>query len=98
MCGNLTATLETAANLELSLHATPVLMPPLLHDSTTPANSGRAAFDRQLDDWAKMALCMNAINRSLGMPDPYPFVLSESIHDKLYFIHRVVALKQVAQS
>lgn len=68
-----------------------------LMDSTTPPNSERAAFDRQLDDWASMALCMNAINRSLGLPDPYPFVLSESIHDKLYFIHRVVALAEVAQ-
>lgn len=105
---HLTDTLETAANFELSLRASPVLMPPLLQGPSAPALPGRAAddrlpfdrpqFDRQLADWARMALCLNAINRSLGLPDPYPFVLSEAIHDKLYFIHRVVAQTELAPS
>jgi hypothetical protein len=37
-----------------------------------------------------MAVAMNAMNRSMGMPDPYPFVLGPAVLDKLYFVHRVV--------
>ena len=60
-------------------------------DAPTHAARSRAVFDRQLTDWAQMALAMNAVNRSMGMPDPYPFVLGAAVQDKLYFIHRVVA-------
>jgi hypothetical protein len=95
---HITDTLETAADFDLTLLAKPVLMPPLLLDTTAPANAERPAFDRQVTDWADMALCINAINRSLGLPDPYPFVLSQSIHDKLFFIHRVVAFAAVEKS
>lgn len=40
---------------------------------------------------------MNAINRSMGMPDPYPFVLAPAAIDKLYFVHRVIAHGGVAR-
>jgi hypothetical protein len=88
---HITDTLETGAHFELSLRATPVRMPPLLLESTMPTAADRQQFDAQLADWARMALCMNAINRSLGLADAYPFVLGEAIHAKLHFIHRVVA-------
>ena len=34
---------------------------------------------------------MNEINRSMGQPDMYPFVLSDEVKGKLHFIHMIVA-------
>jgi hypothetical protein len=93
---HITDTLEMAANFAFSVGGTTIQMPPLL-DAKTRSGSRRRAFDRQISDWASMALAINAINRSMGMPDPYPFVLGDAIHDKLYFIHRVIAQAGAAQ-
>ena len=40
-----------------------------------------------LDAWVPLTVAMNSINRSMGQPDFYPFVLSKPIVDKLAFIH-----------
>ena len=84
-------TLESAADHQLALAGEAIALPPLLLAPPPAAAERRAAFDRQLDDWGRMALAMNAVNRSMGMPDPYPFVLGPAVLDKLYFIHRVIA-------
>lgn len=36
-----------------------------------------------IGDWMALAVGMNALNRSLGLDDPYPFVLTETIRLKL---------------
>jgi hypothetical protein len=43
-----------------------------------------------LDAWAPLSVALNALNRSMGLPDPYPFVLSEPSLQKIRFVHRVV--------
>ncbi len=40
---------------------------------------------------------VNEINRSMGQPDMYPFVLSEEAKGKLHFIHMIVAKHARAQ-
>ncbi len=94
---HITDTLETAADGEFAVRGTPMLLPQLLLDTPSPAAHRSIAFARQLADWRHMALAMNAVNRSMGMPDPYPFVLSERVQSKLYFIHRVVARASACQ-
>jgi hypothetical protein len=37
--------------------------------------------------WAPVTLALNCLNRSLGQPDVYPFVLSMPVVEKLGFIH-----------
>lgn len=37
-----------------------------------------------------IALAVNAVNRSLGQPDLYPFVLSEPAIEKLAFVHALI--------
>ncbi len=57
-----------------------------------------AAFDaygpgdmRQLiDAWLPITLAVNSINRCMGQPDLYPFVLTPSVVAKLNFIHDLV--------
>jgi len=40
--------------------------------------------------WPPLTVAVNAINRSLGQPDVYPFVLSPAIERKLGFVHELV--------
>ncbi len=47
-------------------------------------------IDEWLADWARLAEALNAMNRSMGMQDAYPFVLGAGVIDKLRFVQRVV--------
>lgn len=49
------------------------------------------SFDHVLERWAKLTVALNSINRSMGLRDMYPFVLSKSVVDKLRFISEVIA-------
>jgi hypothetical protein len=46
-----------------------------------------AAMDRLIDAWLPLTFAMNSINRSMGLPDLYPFVLSPTVIAKLTFVH-----------
>lgn len=51
----------------------------------------RAAEIGQLvDAWMPLSLALNSLNRAMGQPDLYPFVLSAPVIEKLAFIHRLV--------
>jgi len=43
-----------------------------------------------LDAWLPMTYALNALNRSMGADDIYPFVLSPAVIEKLGFIHQLV--------
>jgi hypothetical protein len=45
------------------------------------------SFGRALDDWLPLTYSLNAINRSMGHDDLYPFTLAAPIVDKLAFVH-----------
>jgi hypothetical protein len=47
-----------------------------------------ADLDRLVKAWLPLTFALNAINRSMGMPDLYPFVLAPTVVFKLAFIHR----------
>ncbi len=47
-------------------------------------------FDQVLEKWAELTVGLNCINRSMGLRDLYPFVLSQTVVDKLYFISEVI--------
>jgi hypothetical protein len=49
------------------------------------------SFDKMLDSWVPLTYVINSINRSMGQPDMYPFVLSTPAVDKLRFVHAVIA-------
>ncbi|MGG5823300.1 zinc-binding metallopeptidase family protein [Falsiroseomonas sp. HW251] len=50
----------------------------------------RASIEDILLAWTPLTVAMNAMNRSMGTPDLYPFVLSEAVGRKLGFIHELV--------
>ncbi|MBN3521300.1 putative zinc-binding peptidase [Algoriphagus lutimaris] len=47
-------------------------------------------FEKILKDWGPISFAINSLNRSMGMPDMYPFVISPIVKAKMEFIHRLV--------
>lgn len=43
-----------------------------------------------VDVWLPLTYAVNSLNRSMGQPDLYPFVLSQPAIEKLEFVHRLV--------
>jgi hypothetical protein len=50
----------------------------------------RASFDRMIEDWFPLTYVLNNLNRGLGLPDGYPFVLSAPVIEKLRFVHETI--------
>jgi hypothetical protein len=48
-----------------------------------------ADFGQIMAMWLPLTFAMNSLNRSMGQPDPYPFIISPAVADKLAFIHKV---------
>jgi len=47
-------------------------------------------FDNWYSEWARVAQTMNALNRSMGLSDAYPFILTEIVRAKLHFIDYLI--------
>ncbi|MBJ3776875.1 zinc-binding metallopeptidase family protein [Acuticoccus mangrovi] len=47
-------------------------------------------IDALIAAFVPITVAMNAINRSMGQPDLYPFVLSRPVEEKLGFVHRLI--------
>jgi hypothetical protein len=54
---------------------------------TTPSPRPQARIEDIVADWIPLAGALNAINRSLGHHDAYPFTLSLTVMAKLAFVH-----------
>lgn len=44
-----------------------------------------------VDAFVPVSIAINAVNRALGQPDLYPFVLNAPVIDKMQFIHSLIA-------
>jgi hypothetical protein len=70
--------------------------PRMMHEEslTTDINldpyDGSADMQTIIDAWLPLTFAMNSLNRSMGHPDLYPFVLSPEVVKKLGFVHGVV--------
>ncbi len=47
-------------------------------------------FDDLLNAWFPLTFALNSLNRGMGLPDIYPFVLSDGAIRKLRFVHDVI--------
>ncbi|ADG99038.1 protein of unknown function UCP012641 [Segniliparus rotundus DSM 44985] len=54
---------------------------------------GRVGFDQLIEHWLPLAWSLNMVNRSMGHPDLYPFVLAPKVLDKMAFVHELVAAR-----
>ena len=51
---------------------------------------GPSGFDTMIEMWLPLAWSLNMVNRTMGKPDLYPFVLPVAVLEKMRFIHSVV--------
>jgi hypothetical protein len=69
-------TLETAQSFGLSVRP--------------PAGAGTSDFDALLAAWGELSVALNALNRSMGLPDAYPFAISPRVREKLAYVHDAI--------
>lgn len=85
---HLTDTLETAAACGLQMRPR---RPgdPIMENVGDPLAAPRS-FDELMAAWVSLTYLLNNLNRGLGLPDGYPFVLSATATEKLRFVHDTV--------
>jgi hypothetical protein len=86
---HITDTLETAAACGVSVR------PKRRDEPSLPrvpeaAGTAASAFDHLIASWYPLTYVLNNLNRGLGVPDAYPFVLSPPAVEKLRFVHETV--------
>lgn len=82
-------TLETAANFGLRLERE--LPDGTIHRAAPDFDAYRIReFAPVIEHWVPLTFALNSLNRSMGLQDLYPFVLSTTAIDKLHFVHDVV--------
>lgn len=75
-------TLDTAAQYEVSLQTQRIV---------DPVNKASGVdFDRLYEDWCRLTTVLNALNRSMGLDDAYPFTIPPQALGKLRFIHDLI--------
>jgi len=55
-----------------------------------PASAVSDDMDERIEHWVELAVNINLLNRSLDQPDPYPFVLTPKVIDKLKLVNTVI--------
>ncbi len=85
-------TLETARAYGLAVRAEPETpdsqAPPI---AMTARRLDFHSFDDILSAWIPLTTALNSLNRGMGLPDLYPFVLNSGAIRKLRFVHDVIA-------
>jgi hypothetical protein len=64
----------------------------------TDFDAHRADMARLVDAWIPLTFAANSMNRSMGLPDLYPFVLSKAAITKLAFVHACIHETRRAES
>ncbi|MBX3569086.1 MAG: putative zinc-binding metallopeptidase [Rhizobiaceae bacterium] len=95
---HITDTLEMVRSLNMKLGQLDTVDPNQL--AAGDPGSGAAAggdddgtrdFAKILERWLVLSEASNSINRCMGLPDLYPFVISPVAADKLRFVHELLA-------
>ena len=51
-------------------------------------------FDEIISKCVPLSFAVNSINRAMGIPDVYPFVITPKVIDKMKFVHRLLLSKR----
>ncbi|GGG30031.1 zinc-binding metallopeptidase family protein [Hymenobacter glacieicola] len=82
-------TLQTAYSFGLSVNPRPASDEQNLDATISQDPYQVADFAQVVDMWLPLTFAMNSLNRSMGQPDSYPFIIRPDVVRKLDFIHRV---------
>lgn len=83
-------TLETAADCGLSINPRRP-QKPTLSEVPDPLEPEGESFDVLIERWFPLTYVLNNLNRGLGLPDGYPFILSPAVIEKLRYVHETIA-------
>jgi hypothetical protein len=89
-------TLETAAAFGIRLR--PQVAKGAGLDAVVNFDPHVAELDRIVDTWLPLTFAVNSINRSMGQPDLYPFVLPPPVIWKLAFLHERIRAVDATRS
>jgi hypothetical protein len=89
-------TLETAGGFGLSLR--PKVGKAVELAAKIDFDPHHAPLDRIIEAWLPLTFAVNSINRSMGLPDLYPFVLTPPVIVKLAFLHRLIETRSRPQA
>jgi hypothetical protein len=81
-------TLETAHDFGFSIAGKRMELPEQLKNGNSPLRI--TDFDELLQDWTHLSVALNALNRSMGLNDAYPFAVTPPVVEKLRFVHNVI--------
>jgi len=87
-------TLETARAFSLSLRPVKTEAPPASDLTLAARRLDLSSFEELITGWTPLTIALNALNRSMGMNDVYPFVLHDRAVEKLRFVHDTIAEQQ----
>ncbi|MBA3742380.1 putative zinc-binding metallopeptidase [Sporichthya sp.] len=91
-------TLQTAAAFGVVVAGPDVQATP---DPTAPLTSipmeEMDDFDDLINSWLPLTYALNAVNRSMGKKDLYPFLLSPTVQEKLRLVHALLTRRQPAR-
>jgi hypothetical protein len=83
-------TLQTAAEYGVSVRGPRAVELDRSLKARPQPDAGRRDFAELLHNWLPLTYALNAVNRSMGRDDLYPFTLAEPVVDKLQFVHERV--------
>jgi hypothetical protein len=52
--------------------------------------NAQTSINTILDAWMEFSIILNSLNRSMGLADAYPFVLTQAVRTKLSFVHHAI--------
>lgn len=82
-------TVDTARAYGMSLHPRPTGKAPAT-PGLAPAVPASDGFGALVNAWYPLTFALNSLNRSMGHPDWYPFILPPPALEKLRFVHQVL--------
>ncbi|SHN10006.1 hypothetical protein SAMN04488057_106223 [Cyclobacterium lianum] len=83
-------TLETAFSFGLTMNPRLGTGMPYMSSSIDTDAYECPDFEQIMDQWIPLSLALNSVNRSMGLQDIYPFVISSKVKSKLIFVHQVI--------
>ena len=90
---HITDTMETAYDFGFIIEGRAIPKPSTVKNESQYNSSiylRTISFDEMLTDWLRLTIAMNALNRSMGLRDAYPFSVSAKVGDKLRYVHSLI--------
>jgi hypothetical protein len=80
-------TLQTAAEYGVTVQGPQAVTSDRSLKANPQPQAGERTFEEVLENWLPLTYALNAVNRSMGREDLYPFTLAGPVVDKLSFVH-----------